>query len=156
MQVKDVNNSFAVNQSFTIHVTNVNEAPAFIALSNWMIAENSPHGTVVGIINVTDPDEVYVPQRITCGLRNDAGGRFKVSGLALTVLDSRMLNFEAPDGPDHLVDIECQDQDGDATQQQFIIAVTDVDEPPVRIESSRGKFEVFAIPHSSVTRLFLR
>ena len=67
-----------------------------------------------------------------------------------------MLNFEAPDGPDHLVDIECQDQDGDATQQQFIIAVTDVDEPPVRIESSSGKFEVFVIPHSLVTRLFLR
>ena len=93
MQVKDVNNSFAVNQSFTIHVTNVNEAPAFIALSNRMITENSPHGTVVGIINVTDPDEVYVPQRITCGLRNDAGGRFKVSGLALTVLDSRMVRI---------------------------------------------------------------
>ncbi|XP_022800387.1 protocadherin Fat 4-like [Stylophora pistillata] len=142
LQAKDVNNSFAVNQSFTIYVTNVNEAPSLITLSNRAIAENSPHGTVVGIINVTDPDEAFVPQKITCGLRNDADGRFKVSGMALTVLESRMLNFEAPDGPDHLVDIECQDQDGDATQQQFIIAVTDVDEPPVRIESSSGKFEV--------------
>lgn len=142
VQVKDVNNSFAANQSFTIYVTNVNEAPTSISLSNRVIAENSPHGTVVGIINVTDPDEAFVPQRITCGLRNDAGGRFKVSGLALEVLDSRMLNFEAPDGPDHLVNIECQDLDGDATQQQFIVKTIDVDEPPLRIESSAGKFEV--------------
>ena len=146
VQVKDANNSLAVNQSFTIYVINVNEAPTSIALSNHLIAENSPTGTVVGIINVTDPDEVFVPQSITCGLRNDAGGRFKVSGLALTVLDSRMLNFEDPDGPDHLVDIECQDQDGEAIQQQFVVELTDVDEPPIRIESASGKFVVF---HSS-------
>ena len=143
VQVKDANHSLAVNQSFTIYVTNVNEAPTSIALTNHVIAENSPIGTVVGIINVTDPDEAFFPQSITCGLRNDAGGRFKVSGLALTVLDSRMLNFEDPDGPDHLVDIECQDQDGEATQQQFVVELTDVDEPPIRVESSSGKFEVF-------------
>ena len=147
VQVKDANHSLAVNQSFTIYVTNVNEAPTSIALSNHVIAENSPIGTVVGIINVTDPDEAFVPQSITCGLRNDAGGRFKVSGLALTVLDSRMLNFEAPDGPDHVVDIECQDQNGEGTQQQFVVQLTDVDEPPIRIESSSGKFEVFLVSH---------
>lgn len=154
VQVKDTNNSLAVNQSFTIYVTNVNEAPTSIALSNHVIAENSPQGTVVGIINVTDPDEAFVPQSITCGLRNDAGGRFKVRGLALTVLDSRMLNFEAPDGPDHLIDIECQDQEGESTQQQFVVELTDVDEPPVRIESSSGKFEVFndaSLPRQTAT-----
>ena len=143
VQVKDANHSLTVNQSFTIYVTNVNEAPTSIELSNHVIAENSLIGTVVGIINVTDPDEAFVPQRITCGLRNDAGGRFKVSGLALKVLDSRILNFEDPDGPDHLIDIECQDQDGEATHQQFVVELTDVDEPPIRIESSSGKFEVF-------------
>lgn len=143
VQVKDGNHSLTVNQSFTIYVTNVNEAPTSIVLSNHVIAENAPTGTLVGIINVTDPDEAFVPQSITCGLRNDAGGRFKVSGLALTVLDSRMLNFEDPDGPDHLVDIECQDQDGEATQQQFVVELTNVDEPPIRIESTSGKFEVF-------------
>lgn len=142
VQVKDANNSLAVNQSFTIYVTNLNEAPTSISLSNRVIPENSPRGTLVGIINVTDPDEAFVPQNITCGLRNDAGGRFKVSGLALVVLDSRMLNFEGPDGPNYLVDIECQDQGGEATQQQFTVELTDVNEPPVRIESSSGKFEV--------------
>lgn len=153
VQVKDTNYSLTVNQSFTIYVTNVNEAPTSIVLSNHVIAENSPTGTVVGIINVADPDEAFVPQSITCGLRNDAGGRFKVSGLALTVLDSRMLNFEDPDGPYHLVDIECQDQDGEATQQQFVVELTDVDEPPIRIESTSGKFEVFR--DASFHHLFL-
>lgn len=142
VQVNDANSSVAVNQSFTIYVTNVNEAPTSISLSNRVIPENSPHGTVVGIINVTDPDEIFVHQNITCGLRNDAGGRFKVSGLTLMVLDSRILNYEAPDGPDYLVDIECQDQDGEATQQQFTVELTDVNEPPIRVESFSGKFEV--------------
>lgn len=142
VQVIDLNNSMAVNQSFTVYVTNVNEAPTSISLSNRVVPENSPRGSLVGIINVTDPDEAFVRQTITCGLRNDAGGRFKVSGLNLTVLNSRMLNYEAPDGPDYLVDIECQDQDGEATQQQFTVELTDVNEPPVSIESTTGKFEV--------------
>lgn len=142
VQVKDTNSFFAVNQSFTIYVTNVNEAPTSIFLSNRLIPENSPLGTVVGLINVTDPDEAFVPQNITCGLRNDAGGRFMVSGLTLRVMNSRMLNYEAPDGPDFLLDIECQDQGGETTQQQFTVELTDVNEPPVRIESSSGKFEV--------------
>ena len=142
VQVIDLNNSMAVNQSFTVYVTNVNEAPTSISVSNRVVAENSPRGTVVGIINVTDPDEAFVRQTITCGLRNDAGGRFKVSGLNLTVLNSRMLNYEAPDGPDYLVDIECQDQDGEATQQQFTVELMAVNEPPVSIESTTGKFEV--------------
>ena len=142
VQVNDANYSLPVNQSFIIYVTNVNEAPTSISLSNRVIPENSPRGTLVGTINVTDPDEAFVTQNFTCGLRNDAGGRFKVSGMALTVLDSRMLDFEAPDGPDYLVDIECQDQDGEATQQQFTVKLTDVNEPPVRIESTSGKFEV--------------
>ena len=153
VQVKDTNSSFAVNQSFTIYVTNVNEAPTSIFLSNRLIPENSPLGTVVGLINVTDPDEAFVPQNITCGLRNDAGGRFTVSGLTLRVMNSRMLNYEAPDGPDFLLDIECQDQGGETTQQQFTVELTDVNEPPVRIESSSGKFEVIIVTMVVVCKL---
>ena len=142
VQVKDTKNSMTVNQTFTIYVTNVNEAPSSIALSNGVIPENSPRGTVVGNIGVTDPDEPYLHQNITCELRNDAGGTFSISGQSLTVSDSRMLNYEAPGGPDYLIDVECQDQDGEATQQQFTVKLTDVNEPPIRIESSTGKFEV--------------
>ncbi len=41
---------------FTINVTNVNEQPTDIALSNNAVAENQPAGTVVGVLSGTDPD----------------------------------------------------------------------------------------------------
>ena len=43
-------------QSLTISVTDVNEAPTAIALSNAAVAENQPAGTSVGTLSTTDPD----------------------------------------------------------------------------------------------------
>ncbi|MFM6054774.1 MAG: cadherin repeat domain-containing protein, partial [Sphaerospermopsis kisseleviana] len=44
------------DQPFTIAVTNVNETPTNITLSNSNIAENQAIGTLIGNINTTDPD----------------------------------------------------------------------------------------------------
>src|SRR5262249_40176527 len=41
---------------FTISVTNANEAPTDVALSNRSIAQNQPPGTTVGTFSTTDPD----------------------------------------------------------------------------------------------------
>ena len=41
---------------FTISVTNVNEAPTNITLSNASLAENQPSGTAIGNFTATDPD----------------------------------------------------------------------------------------------------
>jgi len=41
---------------FTITVTNVNEAPTDITLSDASVQENQPVGTVVGVVSGTDPD----------------------------------------------------------------------------------------------------
>ena len=43
-------------EQFTITVTNVNEAPTDIALSNSSVAENQAAGTAVGNLSSTDPD----------------------------------------------------------------------------------------------------
>jgi hypothetical protein len=43
-------------EPFTIGVTNVNETPTDIALSNSRVLENQPAGTVVGALSGTDPD----------------------------------------------------------------------------------------------------
>ena len=42
--------------TFTINVTNVNEAPTNINLSSSSISENVPTGTTIGILSTTDPD----------------------------------------------------------------------------------------------------
>ncbi|MFM7055327.1 MAG: cadherin domain-containing protein, partial [Planctomycetota bacterium] len=41
---------------FTISVTNVNEAPTNMTLSNASLAENQPSGTAIGNFTATDPD----------------------------------------------------------------------------------------------------
>src|SRR5690606_4346385 len=41
---------------FTITITNVNEAPTNLTLSNSSVAENQPINTVVGNLATTDPD----------------------------------------------------------------------------------------------------
>jgi len=42
--------------SFTLNITNVNEAPTNIVLSNGIIAENKAIGTIVGVLSTIDPD----------------------------------------------------------------------------------------------------
>ena len=44
------------DQTFTIAIGNVNEAPTNIALSNTTVAENSAVNTVVGALSGSDPD----------------------------------------------------------------------------------------------------
>ena len=43
-------------KAFTISVSDANEQPTDIALSNSSIAENQPAGTIVGSFSSTDPD----------------------------------------------------------------------------------------------------
>ena len=42
--------------TFTITITNVNEAPTDIALSSYSISENVPTGTTIGTFSATDPE----------------------------------------------------------------------------------------------------
>lgn len=49
-----------VTASLTVNVTDVNEAPYDVRLSNEHLAENSPPGQVVGEIMATDPDSEKV------------------------------------------------------------------------------------------------
>ena len=46
----------SVEKDLTIQVTNVNEAPTALDLSNNEVAENEPSGTEVGTLSSTDPD----------------------------------------------------------------------------------------------------
>ena len=143
VQITDTVQSVAVNQSFAVAVINVNEAPTAIYLDNAIVDENSPTATRVGVLNVTDPDEVFVSQRITCGLRSDAGGRFVLRGLLVDVADSRLLDYEATSDGSYEIDVECQDQDGATVHQRFLIEIRDVNEPPIKIVSFTGLFQVW-------------
>lgn len=83
----------SVEKSFTITVTNVNEAPV-IAIQTFSLAENSATNTVVGTVAATDPDAGQtLTYAITAG---NTGGAFAINSSSgqLTVANPAALNFE--------------------------------------------------------------
>jgi Ca2+-binding RTX toxin-like protein len=106
-------------QDLTLAISNVNEAPTDISLSNDTVAENSAAGTVVGALSAADPD---AGTAFTYTLVNDAGGRFAISGSNLVV--SGALDYEA--AASHVV--VARVSDGALTyDESFTINVTDVE-----------------------------
>ncbi len=128
-----------VDKQFTIQVTNVNEPPLDIALSNASIAENSGVGTVVGQLAVTDTDVGDTHVRT---LINNAGGRFVISGNQLVVASGTLLDFES--AASHVVTVRATDAGGLSIEEQFTISVTNVNESPTSISLSGS-----AVPENS-------
>jgi VCBS repeat-containing protein len=119
------------DKSFTIGVTNVNEAPTAIGLPNASIAENSPTNTVVGTLSAVDPD---TGDSATYTLLDNAGGLFAISGNLLVVAGA--LDYET--AASHQVTVRATDAGGLTFDQTFTIATTDVNEAPTDVHLSNA------------------
>ncbi len=118
------------SKDFTIKVTNVDEAPVLVALSNASIAENSAIGTVIGTLSAVDPeggDVVY-------SLSSNPGGMFAIVDNKLQV--AKALNFEAT--ASYTIKVEAIDVGGNVTEKTFTIGVTDVNEAPGSVALSKA------------------
>jgi VCBS repeat-containing protein len=117
----------SASQTFTIAVTDVNEAPSIAALSASEVAENSAAGTVVGSVSASDPDAGEV---LTYTLTDHAGGRFAIdphTGV-ITVAGGALLDHES--AAEHDIEVTVTDAGGLSASRAFTIAVTDVNEAP--------------------------
>ena len=119
------------DQAFTITVTDVDEfnvGPVNDAnAAANSIAENSANGSTVGVTaSASDADGSN--NTITYSLTNTAGGRFAINSSTgvVTVADGSLLNFES--ATSHTITVRATSTDGSFTDQNFTIAVTDVDE----------------------------
>ena len=108
--------------TFTINVTDINEAPGDITLSGDTVAENAAAGTAVGSVGASDPDG----DTLTFSLGNNAGGAFSLNGTTLQT--TAPLDFEQ--GATRSVTVDARDADGLTSSETFTINVTDVDEAP--------------------------
>jgi hypothetical protein len=118
-------------QSFTINVTNVNEAPTSVSLSNLSVAENAA-GAAVGTITAVDPD---VGDTITLTV-NDT--RFEVIGTQLKLKTGQTLDAEAT--PTINLTVTATDVSLLNKAQPFTITVTNVNEAPTDIGLSALSF----------------
>ncbi len=111
----------STNQTFSVAVGDVNEAPESLALSNTTIDENDA-GAVIGELSLTDAD---AGDSHTYAV-DDA--RFEVVGGQLKLKDGVALDHEASDSID--VTVTATDGGGLSTNETFSIAVGDVNEAP--------------------------
>ncbi|WP_137178562.1 tandem-95 repeat protein, partial [Roseomonas sp. AR75] len=107
--------------TITIEVTPVNDAPTDIALSNASVQENSPNGTVVGLLSATDIDSSSFTYSILGGPTPFAivGNQLQVAGA---------LDYETQDA--YTLTIQANDGAGGTRTEAFVISVSDVDETP--------------------------
>ncbi|MCT7967866.1 hypothetical protein NG799_16115 [Laspinema sp. D1] len=114
------------DKPFTISLTDVNEPPTDITLSQSSIDENSPNGTVLGNLTPVDPDG---GDTHTYSLINTAGGRFGIEGDRLIVTDRTLLDYET--ATSHIITVQSTDSGGLTFVKDLIITLNDTPEPPI-------------------------
>ncbi len=118
-------------QSFVITVTNVNEAPTSVGLSNQSVSENAA-GAAVGNITAVDPD---IGDTLTLTV-NDS--RFEIAGTTLKLKPGISLDAEAT--PTINLSITATDLGTLSKTQAFTITVINVNEAPTDISLSSTSF----------------
>lgn len=111
-------------ETFTITVTDVNDAPSSISLAANTVNENAA-GAVIGTLSSVDEDAV---DTVTYSV-SDA--RFEIVGDQLKLKAGVSLDFETASSI--VLDVTATDAAGLTFTQQFTITVTDVNEAPSAI-----------------------
>jgi len=122
--------SATYEESFTITVTDVNEAPTDVSIGSSSVAENEASGTVVGTFSTVDED---VGDTHTCALVAGAGdtdnGSFAIDGTSLKT--AAVFDHEMKDSYSIQVRTTDSGTPGLTYEESFTITVTDVNEAPV-------------------------
>ncbi len=121
------------DETFTINLTDINEAPTLIGLTGTTVVENAANGTVVGTASTTDPD---AGDTHTYSLLDDAGGRFAIDSNTgiITVADGSLLDYDS--AASHGLTIRATDAAGLTYDQAVTINLTDVNETPTDLALS--------------------
>jgi hypothetical protein len=117
------------NETFMINVSNVNEAPSDITLSNLTVSENAS-GAVIGNVGVSDPDSSDTH------VWSVSDSRFEVVGNQLKLKSGQTLNFESEPTLNLTLTVTDQAGSGRVYDEAFMINVSNVNEAPTDITLS--------------------
>jgi Cadherin domain/Bacterial Ig domain len=120
-------------KAFTVTVTNVNEAPADIALSKSDIDENQASGTTVGTLSATDADagDTHTFSLVT-GTGDTDNASFTISGSSLKTAAS--FNYEAKNS--YSIRVRATDSGNLTFDKVFTITINNVNEAPTGVTDS--------------------
>ncbi len=108
-------------KSFTFNVIDVNEAPTDVRLNGNSIAENSPIGSVVGILSTVDPD---LGDSFTYSLVGD-----DPDNAAFTIVGNQLRLAMSPDfeaKPRYNIQVRSTDRGGLLTEQTLTVDILDL------------------------------
>ncbi len=120
------------DEVMAVNLTDSNETPTDLKLTNVEIAEGAANGTVVGTAAATDADS---GETFTYSLTNDAGGRFTIDGATgqITVADGSLLDYET--ATSHDVTVRLTDSGGNTYDETYTIGVNDQREESNTLEA---------------------
>ena len=124
----------ALEKTFTITVTNVNEAPTALTLSASAVLENKPSGTTVGTLAGVDPDasQTLTYTLVGTSTTNPDNAKFTITGNTLKT--AAIFNFESK--PSYSIRVQVKDQGGLVFEKNFTITVTNINEAPTALTLS--------------------
>jgi len=127
VQVTDAN-GLTYDQTVTISVNNINEAPTDIIFNGDSIYENSAAGTVVATFSSVDEDTA---ETFSYELTDDSG-LFELSGSQVVVKAGADIDFESAES--HDISVQVTDSAGNSYTEQLTINVENVNEAPVNVQ----------------------
>jgi|GEM_PF-6571485 len=119
-------------QTFTVAVTDKNEAPVGIALSNTVMSESARTGSVVGTLSAEDPEGGAITWSLVSGA-SDNGDKFAlktnddgtVSVVLKSTLDHENSKAGAPAGGHYSLVVAATDEADNVTTETITISATD-------------------------------
>jgi hypothetical protein len=122
-------------KALMVSVTDINEAPTSLILSNSITPENISLGSILGTLTSADPDANNTfTYSLVSGVGDLDNAAFTLSGNQLAINESP--DFEAKSS--YNVRVRTTDQGGLSYEQAFAIAVTDLNETPTSLVLSNS------------------
>ncbi|TAE85277.1 MAG: hypothetical protein EAY81_06650 [Bacteroidetes bacterium] len=117
----------SITRQFIINVTDSNDKPTAIQLSNNSIAENLPSGTFIGLLTSTDPDQSSnFNYQLAGGPGANDNSSFRIANDSL--LSNVVFNFESK--KTFSIRLRTVDNTNEFFDQQFTLEVSDANDAP--------------------------
>ncbi|XP_052104048.1 protocadherin Fat 4-like isoform X4 [Mytilus californianus] len=119
-------------KALIVNVTNINEPPTDIKITNLDVSESQLPGEVVGKVSAMDPES----QQLVFSVEGSAV--FRIEGQN-TIVTSGQLNFE--ETSEHTITVKVTDEEGLFSSKEFVLKVKDENEAPTGIKLDNNQVE---------------
>ncbi len=126
LEVEDASGA-TLQKTVTVNVTDINDTPTNIDLSNDTIDENV-NGAVVATLSAADQD---AGDTATFSIADDPSGVFEIVGTQLTLKPGIALDHEVQDSYELTIDVE--DSEGAIYSETITVNIADVNDAPIDI-----------------------